>query len=257
MRLWKRIKESIFAYDASRGYTCDVCGAEVFRYPEERLCAACVGALGDDGGRTCDKCGRHTAAEGICQTCKRTLPKFQKGFSPLVYRGAAASAVNRMKNGTPRLALYLGENAAEYFVAHCATIENFQGEEGETLLVIPVPLTAAKRRVRGYNQAELLARSICARLEKLGVRAELRTDILERKRDAAEQKHLGFAARRETAMAVYHVHKRIPCRGRTVLLVDDIMTTGATGSACSARLYGAGAREVFFLSATALPERKG
>jgi predicted amidophosphoribosyltransferase len=67
---------------------------------------------------------------------------------------------------------------------------------------------------------------------------------------------MGFKDRHSTASLIYHVHKRKECRDRTVLLIDDIMTTGATGSACSARLYGAGAKKVLFLTPTALPEQK-
>jgi predicted amidophosphoribosyltransferase len=160
-----------------------------------------------------------------------------------------------MKNGNPRLALWLGESAAEYFLANYAEVERFK-EGGETLLLIPVPLTQSKKKKRGYNQAEELAKSIGKRLKEHGVQVELRNDVLERLRDSEEQKHMGFEDRHSTAEAIYHVHKRKECRDRTVLLIDDIMTTGATGSACAARLYGANAKEVLFLTPTALPEQK-
>lgn len=255
MRFWDKLKEKLHEYLSSRGYSCDVCGKEIFNYPHARLCEDCQNALFRNEFRVCEKCGRYTLAEGICLTCKREPPKFRQGFSPLVYRGDAASIVNRMKNGNPRLALWLGEEMSEYFSAHFPALERFKAE-GETLLVIPVPLTDEKRKKRGYNQAERLAKSFCARLSLDGYNVELRADILQRLQGGEEQKHMNFEERHSTADAIYHVHKRTECRDRTIVLIDDIMTTGATGSACAARLYGAGAKEVFFVAATAVPEQR-
>ena len=97
------------------GYTCDVCGDEVFHYPIERLCPSCEEKLQRNHGNTCEKCGRKTFTEGICLTCKANLPAFTRGFSPFVYRGDTAGLVNRVKNGTPRLACYFGEGLAYAF----------------------------------------------------------------------------------------------------------------------------------------------
>ena len=95
------------------GYTCDHCGAEVFSYPKERLCLACEEKLEKNDGFACKKCGRKTATEGVCLTCKSALPSFSVGYSPFIYRGETALLVNRMKNSTPRLACYFGEKMAD------------------------------------------------------------------------------------------------------------------------------------------------
>ena len=63
-------------------------------------------------------------------------------------------------------------------------------------------------------------------------------------------------SRRENVAGAYHVHKRTVCRDRRILLIDDIITTGATTSECADRLFGAGAKEVYVLAIGALPERK-
>ncbi len=250
MEFLKLLKTKIREYSASHGYVCDGCGREIFDYPVHRLCERCESAMRKNDEKTCEKCGRQTLAEGVCLTCKMRPPSFTRGFSPFVYRGKSAGLINRVKNGEPTLALYFGEKMAEHFLS--AGAENADGP----FLVIPVPLTEKRVRERGYNQAEELANSLCRALGEKGVEAELRSDILEKTRETGQQKHGTYAERMENAAGAYHVHDRKACRGRTVLLVDDILTTGATGSECAKRLLSAGAERVYFLTATALPERK-
>lgn len=254
MRPLRWIRAKIREYSSSHGFACDSCGVEIFDYPANRLCEKCEGLMRVNDGRICPKCGRKTLAEGVCLSCKSRLPRFTRGFSPFVYRGETAALINRIKNGRPTLAPYFAEKMADYFIERYEEIEGFA--DGESLLVIPVPLTEKRRRERGYNQAEELAEAFCKRLEERGYGAELRTDILEKRRETAQQKHMDYNARLENAAGAYHVHLRTECRDRTVILVDDIMTTGATGSECASRLLSAGASEVFFLVGAALPERK-
>jgi ComF family protein len=234
-----------------RGYTCDSCKAEVFDYPQNRLCPDCEEKLDKNQDKTCIKCGRKTVTDGVCLTCKSMLPSFTKAFSPFVYRSETAAMINRLKNSTPRLACYLGEQMAEYFFAK-------QKEEplSTPLLILPIPMTKDRERERGYNQAQLLAENVYRRLQALGVDAELALDVLQKKKETGMQKHMTRKERAENVKGAYHVHKRAICRERTVLLIDDIMTTGATASECAQRVFGAGAREVFLLAAAALPEKK-
>ena len=97
------------------GYTCDNCGAELFDYPSHRLCSECEqGLLAPK--RSCPKCGRETIADGVCLTCKSRAPKFTQGISPFSYKGDTALCINKMKNGEPRLAAYLGEKMADAFL---------------------------------------------------------------------------------------------------------------------------------------------
>ncbi len=247
---WKKRFRNFFK---ENGFGCDSCGAELFDYPVHRLCEGCEGKLQRNDGRVCPKCGRKTVAEGVCLDCKSRLPKFTRGFAPFVYRGESASYINRMKNGRPMLAPYFAEQMAEYFLKEYADVDRFREAP---LLVVPVPMTEARLRERGFNQAEELAESFCKRLEEEGIKTELDLEILLKLRETKQQKHMDFKARKENVSGAYHVRKRKACRGRTIALIDDIMTTGATGSECSARLFGAGAKEVLFIVATSLPEIK-
>ena len=246
----QKIRENIREFFSTKGYTCDGCGAEIFAYPNYRLCDKCEDLMRRNDGRICPKCGRKTRAEGVCLSCKSRAPYFTQGLSPFVYRGETAAFVNRLKNGNVTLAYYFSEKMADCFIGKYK--DRFQGEE--RLLILPVPLTKERERERGYNQAEELANGIFKRLKEQGYSVEMDTEILQKSRDTAQQKHMGYASRTENVSGAYHVHKRKACRNRIILLVDDIMTTGATGSECAKKLLKADAKEVIFLVAASLPE---
>jgi predicted amidophosphoribosyltransferase len=252
----------------NNGYTCDVCGDEVFHYPIERLCPSCEEKLQRNNSNTCEKCGRKTFTEGVCLTCKASLPAFTRGFSPFVYIAHTAGYINRIKNGNRRLSCFFGEEMtktllrsypkmSEFEAPRYATnVENPLQTPQNSLLIVPVPTTQNTRRKRGYNQAQDLAEQVAESLQKAGYVVELDVDVLQKRKETAQQKHMHYQERIENVAGAYHVHKRSVCKGRTVVLVDDIMTTGATGDACAKRLLGAGAKEVLFLVAAALAEPK-
>lgn len=261
MKWLAALAEKIRERAKMRGYVCDACGAEIFDYPTHRLCAACVDALPKNEENVCDKCGRKATTSGVCLTCKRKAPKFTRGFSPFVYEGETAALVNRMKNGKRRLAYFFGEATAAYFLRRCKSEKPwFDGDryeltDGKPLLVLPVPATDEALQRRGYNQAEELARAFVAALEKQGVAVEIDLETLLKVKETSAQKQLNFAARSENVAGAYHVHKRAFCNGRVIVLLDDIMTTGATGSECARLLLSSGAKAVFFVTASALSEQ--
>ena len=248
----KRIFHALRARSESRGYTCDRCGKEIFTYPEKRLCDECENMLPKNGKKTCPKCGRKTVSDGVCLECKSHPPAFGLGYSPFVYHQETAALINRMKNGQPWLARYFGEQMADVFFEK-APMDFY----AETPLVTFVPMGEQRRKERGYNQAERLAEAFCERLKVKGVKTELCADALYKRAETPSQKDVDKSTRRKNAQEVYRVQNKKLCKDRTVLLVDDIMTTGATGSACAERLLKAGAKRVFFITACSLSERIG
>ena len=125
----------------------------------------------------------------------------------------------------------------------------------DSALVAPVPLHTSRRRERGFNQADLLARGLIRNLRREGRELQLVTDLLRRVRATLPQVGLSANARRENVRGVFSVSQPERVRNRTVVLVDDVMTTGATLSACAAALKRSGASRVLALSlARATPQ---
>ncbi len=224
---------------ASEGYTCDACGAEVFSYPTPRLCAECLSSIAYNDGYTCEKCGRPMRASGICSTCKETAPAFEKVAAPLAYHEYTALLVNRFKNGKRYLAYYFAEEMQ-------TALPRLPQRE---FVLLPVPLTKKKRALRGYNQAEELALHL-SELTGLAVHSTL----LEKRKDG-EQKRLSGKERREGVAGAFRLTERKFCKDKDFLIIDDVMTSGATLAEISAMLLRAGARSVCGLCVAAVPEK--
>ena len=110
-------------------------------------------------------------------------------------------------------------------------------------VLIPVPLWPGKRQARGFNQAEAIARALCGLKPSSGI--QLDTSSLLRTRETASQTGLTRKQRRANVRGAFAVKNAERIRGRSVLLVDDVMTTGTTVNECARVLLRAGAKEVF------------
>lgn len=186
----------------------------------------------------CLRCGRPLAeAEAeYCADCRKRSFRFRRNFAVLGYNEAARDSVVRFK--------YYGRQ--EYAAFYAEEILKARGEELLTLkadALIPVPIHRSRLRKRGYNQAELLARELSRRL---GV--PCRSDVLLRFRRTRAQKELGPDARIRNLRHALKVRRGAANGLKTVLLVDDIYTTGSTVEACTRVLLEAGIAEVFCLT---------
>ena len=223
---------------------CAACGVRgVERRADWPACAACWAStrLFGGGETLCWKCGAPAGGEVPeevrptvrCRRCDA------EGFTAAracgLYEGALRAAVLGLKRDPfvpPRLARMLGEAARR------APLDAAR-------LVVPVPLHPARERERGFNQATLLASAVAGG-------AGLPLDARSLSRVAHSERHragMDARARRESVREAFAVARPRLVRGRSVLLVDDVFTTGATASACARALLDAGAVAVFVLTA--------
>ncbi len=239
MRLMEKFLRWLREINVENSHVCDACGAEVFDYPTVRLCDECSSQLIRNDGFWCDKCGRATRGEGVCNACKSNPPAFEKGASALVYFDKTAALVNRYKNGKRHLVYYFSEEL------HTA-VNRLPARE---YALVAVPLTKQKLRERGYNQS---AEIVIELAKKRGW--EYRIDLLE-KRDTDSQKTLSASERKKNIVGAFRVRDRKFCKGKNFLVVDDIMTSGATLSGIANALLRAGANSVCVLTVAAVPDR--
>lgn len=195
----------------------------------------------------CPFCGRilERGEEGLCARCQRSLPWTEGhnppvdfcdvSLSPLHYRDGVRQAVHRYKFNFGRAhSCLMGE-----LMAQC--LQDCWAEPVDVILW--VPLSQKHRRRRGYDQAELLARRV-GELNGIPV-----VDGLEKIRNTGTQSRIGKdSARRANVLGAYRVRDGAELTGKRVVLVDDVVTSGATLSECASCLRIAGAESVAALT---------
>jgi ComF family protein len=194
------------------------------------------------GGTTCEICGENLPGISrpsgiqICAVCVDTRPHFSKATAYGAYDGELRELIHLLKYEQVIPA------AGVLGVMLTAAIAKL-GIDCSSMLVIPVPLHSSKRRQRGFNQSELIARAALKQVPISG--AELSTNMLERRRDTVSQIGLTRPQRNENIRGAFRVMHPNTVAGRNVLLVDDVLTTGTTVSECARILRKAGAKQVW------------
>ncbi|MDE5943862.1 MAG: ComF family protein [Clostridia bacterium] len=216
-----------------RSFTCDICGIETF---DTNLCPDCLKTVTFNHGTTCPVCGRKTFSSEICLECKASLPRFKKAVSALVYEGGATVLIAKFKNGCG----YLNEYFADLIAAKSEGISDAD-------CIVYIPMTKKALRRRGYNQAELLAKSISKRLN-----IPVLKDGLVKTAETEDQKTLSRKERATNLADCFKVNRRAEIKDKTVLLIDDVLTTGATADSACKKLLQAGAKRIYFATAASV-----
>ena len=210
MRNWPRL---LF------GGSCYLCRGAA----EDLLCAPCDADLPRLSVTRCPRCALDSPRGELCGRCLSDAPHYDATVAALAYEFPADALVHALKfRGELALASFLGREIARRISA--VEIDS----------VVPVPLSAARLRTRGYNHAAEIARHLLP--------GKLDHALCERSRDTPPQMDLPFAERRRNVRGAFRCTRALA--GASVAVVDDVMTTGATLNELARTLKGAGAARV-------------
>ena len=215
---------------------CPVCDGILGAGRRDPLCGACWEGFERIAPPWCRCCGAPLGIEGLCGACRNRRPRFAYARAAVLYGDLVREAIHAFKFGGRRgLANPLGDLLAGL------GLSALPGALPDAF--VPVPLHPRRARARGYDQALLLA----LRLERAwGV--PVVADALLRTVPTQPQTDLDAAARRRNVRDAFAVRRPELIAGRYVVLVDDVLTTGATAGECARSLYRAGAAAVGVLT---------
>lgn len=215
-------------------YACALCGREIFK---GFLCESCLTEVQFNNGETCPVCGRKTAKDEICLECKAHLPEFKRAVSPLVYKKGGAKLILQFKSTKPWLADIFARISKRQ-------VELLPAPD----IIVWVPATDKSVRRRGYNQAELFARKLG---DVCGIPA---VEGLNKIKETSVQKGLSHAQRVKNLDGCFKADKAV-VKNKTVLVADDVMTTGATLDEICRTLKKAGASAVFAVTVASVENK--
>ena len=241
---------------------CPVCGHiltenSIKGSPNPYICRKCYEILNFPQNPRCLRCSRPIMNElqEYCRSCERERKHFDQGIALMMHDIAAQKIIYDLKFSNKR------DNAdmlAFEAVQKCRDMILFWNPD----MMIPVPLSRRKERDRGFNQALLLADRLSLYLEEQGISIPVRADILERTRETSPMKTLDSSQRKINIRGAFRINPGLTGHDKnssglnicsditssSILLIDDIYTSGATLSECAGVLKQAGAMNVYFLT---------
>lgn len=205
------------------------------------ICAQCWSKIKKNTPPFCHCCGRRLDktgfAKNICLQCQKMQLHFDRAFSPCVYDGTIRELIHEFKYGAKD---YLGAPLSRLMIEF---VKEYNLPMQMLDYVIPVPLHKSRLREREFNQAQVLSKFIAAEFKK-----ELLSDVLWRHRQTRTQADLEMEQRLLNVKDSFSVTNHDRIKGKNLLLVDDVLTTGATSSEAAYALKNAGANIVFVLT---------
>jgi len=245
-KLCRRLRPAVDLLNFFFPAICPACEKLLPTDSQTPFCPKCTQSLIPLPQGRCSRCAlpfkAQTSSMHLCADCTRQLPVYQGVFAAGLYTGSLKQAIQRFKY---KAGVDLDRCLIQLLIPQLDTLPL----DGQNLLV-PVPLHPLGLRKRGYNQSLLLAKNLLSALRlrqkaaklKRGLDLRLEPGILRRTKDGQHQQGLGARQRalnlRDTIVATRQL------QGENLILVDDVMTTGATVSACARALLDAGAARV-------------
>lgn len=216
--------------------TCDSCGT-LLSPRQVGVCKPCLSRILVIQGPHCPTCGRmHLFSPQSCEACRGESFHFDRAYACTSYDGPIKKLLQAYKfNGH--------KNLRQLFVTLLADFATQNIDLSKIDAVVSVPMDPRKQRDRGFNQAALLGSSLARKIQKPFINSALIC-----RQDLIPQSSLNKADRKRHVQGVFQVTKDQLLRGKDILLIDDILTTGHTASECAAVLKAGGAGTVTALS---------
>ena len=226
---------------------CASCHQKILQPESGLICEACWDSIERWKAQSCQRCGMQVPSVSesqvplLCPRCR--IPDWAcadiRAIGP--FKAPLSDAIHLLKYSDRRsvvekLSFYMEQSLTE--AAHYR----------EADLILSVPLHPARKRERGYNQAQLLAQALGQIMNK-----PCPENIIARARHTQTQTKLNKQQRLENVKDIFTVKKPELVKGKSVILIDDVLTTGATIGSCAGKLLEAGASQVLALTAAAAP----
>lgn len=221
---------------------CLACGNFIKTAQEqEAVCSDCRAKIDKNLPPFCTTCGRHLDIPAIqknsCPHCSGESFYFDRAFSPCAYTGVIKKLIHEFKyNGKDYLKKPLGSIMNTFIKEYGLPI-------GHLDFIVPVPLHPSRQREREFNQAQALGQEIAAEFKK-----NLLSNVIIRSKPTKTQTELSLNQRRANLSGSFLVTKPDLVKDMNLLLIDDVMTTGATSSEAAKSLKNAGARTVLLMT---------
>ena len=233
--------------------TCPICGKVLF-ITDHFLCSGCEEELPWINGPTCEGCGRlvFVTNRPRCKACAIGNFPFAGGYAWLHYHHSGKALVHAIKfKNRPNLGIWAGTQMGRE-LAKIPWVKEID-------FIMPVPLHQSRLEDRGYNQSEKIARGIVAGLEEsfalsLDKLPSLKLETLRRSRNTPHQVGQGREERLTNLLGAFSAEYLEEFQGKRILVVDDVLTTGATLAEVAATLLEAGAKAVYIATVCAVAE---
>ena len=218
---------------------CIVCERSLHDQEDPNLCSQCMAELPLVGDTSCRKCGHelatHATIRARCRACQGKSLFFKVASAPFKYETSARDLILRLKLARQTS---LAPPLAEHLISHIESLDIIPAID----VIIPVPLHWRRYCRRGYNQAMLLARPISRHFA-----VPLLRRCLRRKAATRSQTSFNMEERMENLRGAFAVRKNGMLKGKSVLLIDDVLTTGATCNECSRILMQDGSADAVYV----------
>ncbi len=234
IKIADKLKDILF----KENITCECCGKDVFK--GERFCEDCFKKLPFNNECYCRICGRKENQDNACIDCKTHGAEFEKARSVFDYKDDVVHLIHSFKNGRRYLASLFADYLKEIYIKEFSFAD----------FITFTPMYIKDEKRRGYNQAKLLADELSKRVNTPVV------ELLQKVKKTKMQKTLSRKEREKNLVSCFKVVKREGCKGKKILLIDDVMTTGSTINVLSKKLKESGALAVYVLTISSVTLKK-